>query len=158
MQKTYNYFGWLAYTLSISAIGIWMRARRSRRVRVIVFNKKGQLLLVRNWFGPQDWSLPGGGCKYLEADQTAAVRELHEETNLKINPKKLKFVHEYKHPKLHYQAAAYTIHLSNNPSAGPANRRSRLEIIDCDWFDLDNLPEVNPQVKRTLGQLQRLAK
>ena len=158
MQKTYNSLGRLAYMLSISAIGLFMRVRRSRRVRVIVFNKKGQLLLVRNWFGPQKWSLPGGGCKYLEADQRAVVRELYEETSLKINPKKLKFVHEYKHPPLHYQAAAYIVRLPNNPSASPANWRSRLEIIDCDWFNLDSLPEVNPQVKRTLGKLQRLAK
>lgn len=158
MQSTYNYLGRLAYALSFSFAGAWMRVRRSRRVRVIVFDRKGRLLLVCSWLGPQKWSLPGGGCKYLEADQIAAARELHEETSLKINPAKLKFVHEYKHPKLNYQAAVYTVTLPNTPSVAPVNRRGRLEIIGWGWFDLTNLPEMNPQVKRTLGQLQRLAK
>lgn len=51
----------------------------SIRVRVLIFNERGELLLMRQPLSPQWWLLPGGGVKRGETLQQALIREMQEE-------------------------------------------------------------------------------
>ncbi len=154
MRRIYNYLGKVAYAGLFVSAGIWLRLSNSRRVRIMVFDKKDRLLLLRNWLGPQNWALPGGGCRYLETDQAAAVRELYEETGIKVDAKQLKFVYEYKHPGLGYAAPVYTVKINKVVESKPIKRINKLEIIDQAWFKAGDIPKESPQVKEALRQLQ----
>ncbi|MDQ7809278.1 NUDIX domain-containing protein [Amycolatopsis sp. A133] len=59
-----------------------------RCVGGIAFDDQGRLLLIRrvNDPGSGRWSLPGGRVEPGESDETAVVRELSEETGLKVIP------------------------------------------------------------------------
>ena len=64
---------------------IFRIAPKKDRVRVIVYRDDGKILLVRSRFSRQEWALPGGGVKYNESYEQAAVRETLEEVGLKIH-------------------------------------------------------------------------
>lgn len=66
------------------------------RVRVAVVLAQGdRLLLVRHRKGDaRYWLLPGGGLDYGETFEECAVREVHEETGLEIDPKRILYISE----------------------------------------------------------------
>ena len=55
-------------------------------------NKNKELLVVRGWINDGKWQLPGGGIKPNESSLDATIREVKEEVNLNLDPKKVKFV------------------------------------------------------------------
>src|SRR3989338_4297041 len=65
-------------------------------VDIIISYKKGIVLIERK-NKPFGWALPGGFVDYGEPVEHAAVREVREETNLKL--KNLKQFHVYSDPK-----------------------------------------------------------
>jgi len=52
-------------------------------VRVIL-ERDGRVVLVRHWFAPWVWTLPGGGVEGGESVESAAIREVREETGYVI--------------------------------------------------------------------------
>lgn len=52
-------------------------------VRVIL-ERDGRVVLVRHWFAPWVWTLPGGGVDIGESAEMAAIREIREETGYTI--------------------------------------------------------------------------
>lgn len=74
-------FRGVAYVMSL----IFRIVLQKDRVRVIVYRDDGDILLVKNRFSRQKWALPGGGVKYNESYEQAAVREVLEEIGLKIH-------------------------------------------------------------------------
>jgi 8-oxo-dGTP pyrophosphatase MutT (NUDIX family) len=55
----------------------------------IIYNEKGEILILRrsidDAFYPDCWSLPGGKIENGESTEQAIIREIKEETNLKVN-------------------------------------------------------------------------
>src|SRR5438874_1163879 len=52
----------------------------------VVFNDRGQMLLVEHVFHPQiPWGLPGGWMDRHEGPEDTVRRELHEETGLAVD-------------------------------------------------------------------------
>jgi 8-oxo-dGTP diphosphatase len=60
-------------------------------VGAIITDSHGRLLLIKRGHPPQAgfWSLPGGRIEPGETDQQALVREVHEETGLRVIPGRL---------------------------------------------------------------------
>ncbi|MDO4781047.1 MAG: NUDIX hydrolase [Candidatus Saccharibacteria bacterium] len=119
--------GWLATPLFV------MFARKDR-VRVMVVRKNGDVLLVRPYIGRQNWALPGGGVKRGESYEQAAVREVHEEVDIAIDPE-LRYLgrvlsHEsfYPFPVRVYRAMAMNERIRCNG-----------EIIEAQWLPVREL-------------------
>ncbi len=56
---------------------------------IVVFNREGKVLLLRRAKGKRNggrWEIPGGSLRYGESPRKGAIRELMEETGLKVSP------------------------------------------------------------------------
>ncbi len=121
------------------------------RARVVVRNKHGDLLLVKSWGAQAYWSLPGGGVKRNETPQQAARRELFEEINLQLSLNRFAYLMKVQYS---YEAQIYTVTLTDEEVSrlSPSAR----EILDCQWFSLENLPaDLSPLVMLVLEKLSK---
>jgi|SRR5687768_2841527 len=130
-----RFYYFLTSLLNPIALG-WMRLktrfRPRERVRVIVLDKQGRVLLVRPVIGIRKWELPGGMPRQGETFEAAVTRELCEETGLKINKAAMRFVMEYLRP---YPMRVYETRVE----IGKIHRKS-FEIRDAKWFSVADLP------------------
>ena len=102
---------------------------------VTLVHDVGRILLVRRAIQPHygKWSLPSGYVDRGEAVEKAAVREVWEETNLKIEINSLQGIYSGIGPVILavYQASP----ASGEPSVGS-------EVSEVDWFKINRLPEL----------------
>jgi 8-oxo-dGTP pyrophosphatase MutT (NUDIX family) len=114
--------------------------RMSERVRVIVINDNKEILLVRNWFSRQHWSLPGGGIGAGEPIASAAVREVREETGVSIRIPDLKDLGTTPYPAetIKYQLHGFIAAANGTPKLHGIHR---LEILEVKWCPIDKLPK-----------------
>ena len=73
-------FGW-------PFLWVYFRVQPSRTRVVVVYDKK--ILMVRSWVGSGKFGLPGGGLHRGEDERVGAVRELQEETGIRVQPSQL---------------------------------------------------------------------
>ena len=109
---------------------------------VVVVDRRYQnpkILLIQRMKDPfaNHWALPGG---FMEIDETleqAAMRELQEETGLKIsNMRQIgAFSQVDRDPRGRIITVAFVCELNGNQQAIPADDAKSL-----DWFELDSLP------------------
>lgn len=111
------------------------------RVRVLLMNKHGEVLLIKGTVSHGDWSLPGGGIKRHEQPVVAARRELFEETGIDIPESQLRFVRTFKKADLSLSFDAPLFHAVADRAALPDKLYNPLEIIAAEWFPVDHLPE-----------------
>ena len=62
---------------------VWFYAPLTIRVRVVLLYED-EVLVVKNWFGPNSWQLPGGGRKRNEKIIEAGIREIKEELSIDL--------------------------------------------------------------------------
>ncbi len=62
---------------------VFQQQREVHGVRIILA-RKGKVVLVRHWYAPGVWTLPGGGVEPYESVEEAAIREVREETGYQI--------------------------------------------------------------------------
>lgn len=84
MNKIWQKIGTL--TFWITWPGIWLILRSSKRTRVALV-AGDKVLVVKPWLGNGKWSLPGGGIRRKEKPAEALIREVEEETGLKLPEK-----------------------------------------------------------------------
>jgi ADP-ribose pyrophosphatase YjhB (NUDIX family) len=109
---------------------------RTCGVKVMVFNREGELLLVRNSYGRTDlFVLPGGGIGRSETPEAAASREVREETGLAVE--RLAFVSRH---LSRAEGKRDTIHLFRAEADGEPVADSR-EVEQARFFPLDRLPQ-----------------
>ena len=88
-------------------------------------------------FEPDTWTLPGGKQEYEETVYETAIREVKEETNLKIkNPIVFSVSDDFQSDR-HF----VTIEMIAKEYSGKLKIMEPTKEDDWQWFNLDNLPE-----------------
>lgn len=122
-------------------IVLYVMVLRVPRARMIVVSPTGNVLLVKSWFGRQQWALPGGGIARNETGTDAAVREVYEEAGVVVDVNDVKALGQV---TLHEGIAmSYKLFMasSENESLPKLSFIRRLEIIDRIWMPLADAPE-----------------
>jgi ADP-ribose pyrophosphatase YjhB (NUDIX family) len=101
-------------------------------VALVLIQEDEKLLLVRQNYGEQYWSLPGGVVEAGESITEAAIREVQEETNLHVSITRL--VGLYSLP----EDDSIAITLEGRVDGGELNPDK--EILECAYFPFNDLP------------------
>lgn len=100
--------------------------------------------------GEGTWTMPGGKLNFGETLKAAAVREILEETGIKITEADLKLISLSDDilPDVHFVTAGFLC----DSFIGEARVTEPDEITQWQWFSLDNLPApVYPPSKKVLN-------
>lgn len=104
-------------------------------MRVIIYHDDGDILLVKNRFSRQKWTLPGGGAKHNESYEQAAVREVLEEIGLKIH--NLRYLGK---ANSHESYAKFSVRVFA-AHASDYDIKCNFEIMEARWLNINYLPE-----------------
>jgi len=122
----------------------WGQALLSRIIRplfqvfaaAVVFDDKDRILLVKTTYNRvHPWGLPGGSLEYGESPEDTVVREVWEETSLKMGIERLLFVKTWTPDRI---GMFYICHIEDGEFK-PSD-----EVSEIGYFPLDNLPDVRP--------------
>ena len=123
---------------------MWMQAVLSRIIRplfqvfaaAVIFNDKGHILLVKTTYNRiHPWGVPGGSLEYGEAPEDAVVREVWEETSLRVKIERFLFVKTWTPDRV---GMYYICHIEDGEFK-PSD-----EVSEIGYFPLDDLPDVCP--------------
>ena len=132
---------------------IWLQMVLSRVIRplfqvfaaAVILDDDKNIFLVKstyNRFHP--WGLPGGGLEYGEHPEEAVIREVWEETGLRVYVEKLLLINTLRPDRvgLYYLCSVTggTFHPSD-------------EVSEFAYFSLDNLPDVRTYDRDMLRRL-----
>lgn len=141
MKLFFNAFaliGRLAYTFASPFIRIWLK--HSHRAYIIMVCGV-EVLVIKNWFGVQQWHLPGGGVGKHESVTEAVCREVSEELGIELDPANIKDLSEgvWHTNQLGYPYKILQTSLTQKPSF----KLKRPEILSASWTEPDYLNTQN---------------
>ncbi len=89
-------------------------------VGALIFNAKGEVLMIRTHKWSNLWGIPGGKIKWGETSEAALRREIREETGLKVRNIEFVLVQDCIHSREFYREAHfvllnYTCHCAGRP-------------------------------------------
>jgi ADP-ribose pyrophosphatase YjhB (NUDIX family) len=121
----------------------------------VIQRADGAVLLVKRGRQPEQghWGLPGGKVDWMEKLEDTVVREVLEETGLRVAVERLLCVVDHFEPVLqqHWVAPVY---LARTLEGDQATRLEPDAILALDWFALDALPV--PLTRSAIEGLARL--
>ena len=110
-------------------------------VGVIILNSDNKILLGlrRGSHGANTWGLPGGHVDFGETLEEAAVREVNEETNLKLENLKLVSIADdiMLHEGKHYISVGFV----SKKYSGTLTIKEKEKCLQWKWFAPDALPD-----------------
>jgi ADP-ribose pyrophosphatase YjhB (NUDIX family) len=121
----------------------WLQIALSRVVRplfqvfavAVIFNADREILLVKSTYQRlHPWGLPGGSLEYGESAEEATLREVWEETGLRLEIERLLFVKTW-YPD---RVGLYYLCKIANGEFHPSD-----EVSELGYFSLSNLPDVS---------------
>lgn len=120
-------------------------------VRVIL-RDKNKILLIKH---PYDvfWVFPGGGIRRSESPMVAGAREVLEETGYSIVGD-MKMLGEYIN-KIGGKNDVVTVFVAEKFTRVETKQKllDKIEIEKCQWFQIDNLPEISRATKKRVNEL-----
>ena len=75
----------------------------------LIFNRQGEVLMIRTHKWSNKWGIPGGKIKWGETSEAALKREIKEETNLKVTDIRFVLVQDCIHSKEFYRDAHFVL-------------------------------------------------
>lgn len=135
-----NTLGRVLYSL-VGAITRYLPGWRAQRVRVVLRTKSNEVLLVKTWLSHQRWALPGGGVEKNETAEQAAVREVHEETGIRIERKALRYLTTIRSERLRADLVMFTAFVDQQ-DLPQLHWPYTWEIIDRKWYPIATLPDL----------------
>lgn len=115
-----------------------------------VIQHEGDILLVRNTYGRQEWTFPGGSIARGETEEDAIRREVREEVGLDLEL--LQHLGTFD-ATIHYKQDHVAVFAGTSP-----DRRVTIdpvEILEARWFQPKHLPPLAPSAARILAMWQR---
>jgi 8-oxo-dGTP pyrophosphatase MutT (NUDIX family) len=122
-------------------------------VRAAVFDGEGRVFLVRHSYIP-GWYLPGGGVEPGETLAAALGRELMEEGGIVLDrPAELFGLYLNRHISRRDHVALFVARDWRQPRQP---KLPNLEIVDCGFFTLDDLPDgTTAATRRRLVEIRK---
>jgi 8-oxo-dGTP diphosphatase len=136
----------------------WFQEALSRIVRplfqvfavAVIFNQDKQILLVKSTYQRfHPWGLPGGNLDYGESPEDAVVREMLEETGLRVEVEKFLLVNTW----LPDRVGLYYLCNIKDGKFHPSD-----EVSELGYFSIENLPDVRPLDFEMIEQLHKMVK
>ena len=140
-RRIYVVSGRIVGPFALIGLKVYTAITRRPRVRVIVLNEHGEILLVRGIISHLgNWTLPGGGVNRKEPLVAAAKRELYEETGIERPESAFTYLRTVSKHELHlgFDAPLFSVSVKKNEL--PKHQFNPIEIAAIGWFASDNLP------------------
>ncbi len=83
MKRILQRSGVVAFWLVWPALWVYLRWSRRTRLALVA---DGKILVVRGWLSDGRWQLPGGGLHTGESPVDGLLREVWEETGIRLSP------------------------------------------------------------------------
>lgn len=133
----YQFYTAIGKTLGIGLLPLIRPVLRRTRRTYAIIEYGGDVLLVKNWLGRQQWRLPGGGIGTSESPSQALLREISEELGANFSKEDLKFISQgtWSYDKLGHHYSIYRVVCKAKPVINP----SRVEIIKAQWHNKNSL-------------------
>lgn len=130
---------------------IWRRLRGTPLVgcAVVITNMSGDILLLRHSYGPNVWSLPGGGVEPGEDPEAALRREMSEELGITLGRVEALGVLEEVIARSPHKGYVFASLCESQPV--PDGR----EVVEARFFPSHSLPEPLGRVTRSRIELWR---
>ena len=117
-------------------------------IRAVVFNEKGEILLVREKTDGR-WAMPGGWSDVGFSPKEVVVKETKEETGLDVRAERILAIMDKRcHPHPPGSFYVYKLFILCKVIGGTFNET--FDILDKGFFALDNLPPLS--LERTLPE------
>jgi 8-oxo-dGTP pyrophosphatase MutT (NUDIX family) len=117
---------------------------------VLLRSGDGALLLLRQPPGNEGWSLPGGLLDRFEQPAAGALRELEEETGVRLDPSGLRPAEPNAVVEPRVQQVDCVFTATVDPAA-LALDPDPVEVLEARWFSADDLPPLTPPTARLLA-------
>ncbi len=135
MKKLFKVFGNIIFVVFKPFIFLLINKSKRNRVAIIY---KDEVLMVRSLISDNKWGFPGGGTKKHEDYRDAAIREVYEETGIKLRNTNIVKENEvvYKYLIFKLFLIFYKTKLDHKPTT---NIIKKIEIVDVRWFKINDL-------------------
>jgi phosphoglycolate phosphatase-like HAD superfamily hydrolase/ADP-ribose pyrophosphatase YjhB (NUDIX family) len=105
-------------------------------VGALIFNAKDEVLMIRTHKWSNKWGIPGGKIDWGETSEAAMIREIKEETNLKVNKVEFVLVQDCIHSKEFYKDSHFVLLNYTCRVVGKADVKLNYEAQEFQWLKL----------------------
>lgn len=150
MKWLWQKIGILAFWMSFPGLIVYLK--RSERTRIVIACEQ-KIVVVKGWLGAGKWVLPGGGLHTGETPLSGLLREVAEETGLRLESTRVKFLFRevYRYHGIRFPCHYYFVEVLE---AAPLHAQF-LEIVDIAWVAKNQLDPhtAGPDVLHALRHL-----